>query len=90
MAGLFIGSSLLIKRAERSIFGTESRMDVDGSGIQRSMTHECLYGHKICTVFIKMSAESMTEGMAGDPFGPAEFFFMVVDTTGNKKRADGD
>lgn len=85
-----MGLSFLIKRTERGILGTESRMDVDHSGIQGSVPHECLYGHKICAVLIKMAAESMTEGMAGDPFGPAEFFFMVVDTAGNKKGTDRD
>ena len=90
MAGLLIGSSPLIKRTERCISGTEGRMDVDHSRTQGFMSHKCLYGHKICAVLIKMTAESMTEGMAGDPFGPAEFFFMVMDTTGNKKGADRD
>ena len=63
-------------------------MDIDKSGRDTLMAHECLDGHKISTIFIKMGPESVAESMAGDPFGPAKLFFVIMDMSGDKESID--
>ena len=64
-------------------------MDIDNGGRERLMAHECLDGHKISAIFIEMGPESMAESMAGDPFWPAELFFVSMDMPGDKEGIDG-
>ena len=63
-------------------------MDIDSSGSDTLMAHECLDGHKIDPVFVEMGPESVAESMAGDPFGPAELFFVIMDMPGDKESVD--
>ena len=49
------------------------------------MPHECFDGEQVSTVFIQMSAESMTERMAGEPLLPAKAPFMGMDMSGEKE-----
>lgn len=63
-------------------------MDIDKSGRDTLMAHECLDGHKISTIFIKMGPESVAESMAGDPFGPAKLLFVIMNMPGDKESID--
>ena len=63
-------------------------MDIQNSGTDTFMAHECLDGHKISTIFIKMGPESVPESMAGDPFGPAKLYFVIMDMPGDKESID--
>ena len=56
-------------------------MDIDGGGTERSMTEKSLDSHEIHTIFIEMSTESMTEGMAGETVRPAEALFVIKNMT---------
>ena len=61
-------------------------MDIDGGGVKRFMSEECLDGKKIGAVFIKVRAESMAERVAGDPVRPAEALLMSIDMAGDIKK----
>lgn len=61
-------------------------MDIDSSRVERLVTEKSLYGQKVDAVFIEMSAESMTEGMAGKAMRPSKTFFMVMDMTRDIER----
>ena len=52
------------------------------------MPHESLNGHKIDTILVKMSAESVTERMTSQTPGPPEFLFMGSDVPGKEKGVD--
>lgn len=54
-------------------------MNIDRSGDQGFMSEDCFDGQQIGTVFVKMSAQSMAERMAGESFRSAQTFFMPVD-----------
>ena len=58
-------------------------MDIDGGGVKRFMSEERLDGKKVGAVFIEVRAEGMTEGMAGQPVGPAKALLMGIDMAGN-------
>jgi len=77
-----------IKRTDWGIFSMAAQMDIDGTGIQRLMTQQILYGKQISSVLVKMGTEAMTEGVAGDSVFPAEAFFMGHDKFRNCKRYD--
>lgn len=64
-------------------------MDVDSGRSNGSVSKKGLNGEQIGPVFIKMSAESMPKGMAGDAPGPAESNFMLMNVTGKEKGIDG-
>jgi hypothetical protein len=52
-------------------------MDIDHGGVQGLVAHEMLDCEKVGTVLIKVGAEGMAEGMAGDAVLPAETLFMA-------------
>jgi len=52
-------------------------MDINHGGIQGSMAHKFSDHKQIVAVFIKVGAEGMAEGMAGDAVLPAETLFMA-------------
>ena len=53
------------------------------------MSHKGFYGKQIRTVFIKVRAKSMTERMAGQPFGPSKPPLVFMNVTGQVKGING-
>ena len=63
-------------------------MHIYNSRVNALMPHKGLDSQEVCTVLIKVCSESMPESMAGDPFGPAKLFFVIMDMSGDKKSID--
>lgn len=53
------------------------------------MAKQCLDGQEVSTVFIKMGAKCMAEGMAGKALFPAKAALMCMDVSGEEKGIDG-
>lgn len=70
------------------MISVNSQMDVNSRRLERFVAKQGFNGHKIDTVFIQMSTKCMTERMAGNPFGPAEFLLVFVDVSGKIKVND--
>ena len=64
------------------MIAANSQIYIDNSRFKRLMAEQSLNGHKISAVLIEMSAEGMTERMAGDTPWPAEIIFMLMDVSG--------
>lgn len=64
-------------------------MDVNGGGFEGSVSQESLDGEQISPIFVKVCAESVAEGMAGEPLRPTEAPFMGMDMPGKEKGING-
>ena len=53
------------------------------------MSKQSLDSKKIRTILIEVSAEGVTEGVAGQASGPAKALFMGMDMAGKVKSIDG-
>lgn len=53
------------------------------------MPHEGLDGEQVGAVLVKVGAESVAEGMAGDALRPAQAALMGMDVPGKEERVDG-
>ena len=59
-------------------------MDVNGGGFNGPVAQEGLDGEQVRAIFVKIGAESMVEGMAGEPLRPAKAPFMGMDVPGEE------
>lgn len=64
-------------------------MDVNGGRFHGFMAEDSLDGKQVCAVFVKMGAQGMAEGVAGEASWPAEPVFVFVDVPGEEKGVDG-
>lgn len=68
-----------IKRTDSLSEGAAGKVDIDGSGMQGSMSHKGFNGKQVGAVFVQMRAKGMAEGMAGKPALPSQPVLMGMD-----------
>ena len=64
-------------------------MDIDDGGMDGLMAQEGLDGEQVRAVLVKMGAESMPKGVAGDTLRPAQAAFVCMDMPGKEKGVNG-
>ena len=69
-------TSHAVERADSGDGAIPGEVDIDGSGIERLMSKECLDGEEVGAVFVEVGAEGMSQGVAGQAVRPAEAFLM--------------
>lgn len=60
-----------VKRADGTASAIFCQMDIDDGRMDGLMAQEGLYSEQVRAVLVKMDAESMAEGVAGDTLRPA-------------------
>lgn len=84
-----IRSSYQVKRADSLTDTIRSKMHVNGGGVQGFMPKESLDGKQVGTILVKMGAEGMAEGMAGQTVWPAKPLLVGMDMSGEIEGVDG-
>ena len=78
-----------VKGADSAAGAVACQMDIDDGRMDGLMSQEGLDGEKVRAVLVKVGAESVAEGMAGDTLRPAQPAFVCMDMSGKEKGVDG-
>ena len=78
-----------VKRADGTASAIFRQMDIDDGGMDGLMAKEGLDGEQVRAVLVKMGAESMPQGVAGDALRPAQAAFVCMDMPGKEESVDG-